>query len=348
MRIGIIPADDQACGHLRLIWPAMALHHLGHDVTLHEPGPVSALPIKVSTVGTTMSVELVERPPYDVIVIQRTTAWQWAPLIHVLHTAGIRVVLDIDDDLSALSHAHPAHRIYSPVADPTDNHRHLAAAAALVDVVTVTTPALAERYGGHGRVQIIPNCLPAASLLTPRDRPWPERPAIGWPGSVRTHPGDLDVTRGAVARVVAKGEAAFRVIGDLDGVQSALALREPPEHVPAVPLVRYVATLAEQLDIGIAPLVDSPFNQAKSWLKPLEFSAAGIPWVASPTEPYRALHAEGCGLLARKPREWEAHLRRLLASAGLRDDLVGRGREVAGRWTIEANAWRWEQAWLGE
>ncbi len=34
--------------------------------------------------------------------------------------------------------------------------------------------------------------------------------------------------------------------------------------------------------VGIAPLVDRPFNRSKSWIKGLEYSAFGLPFVASP------------------------------------------------------------------
>jgi intein/homing endonuclease len=82
-----------------------------------------------------------------------------------------------------------------------------------------------------------------------------------------------------------------------------------------------------------------------SWLKPLELSAAGVPWVASPREDYVRLHKLGAGWLADKPSDWYKKLRALRGSATLRADLAGKGREVAETLKIENHAWRWWEAW---
>jgi hypothetical protein len=100
-----------------------------------------------------------------------------------------------------------------------------------------------------------------------------------------------------------------------------------------------------ELGIGIAPLADTRFNRCKSWLKPLELSALGVPWVASPRVEYARLHAEGAGILADTPRRWHRELRRLQLSPALRAELAAAGREVAARFRLEDNAWRWLETW---
>ena len=51
----------------------------------------------------------------------------------------------------------------------------------------------------------------------------------------------------------------------------------------------YPARLASlELDVAVAPLVDHPFNRAKSALKVLEYGMLGLPVVCSDLEPYRA------------------------------------------------------------
>jgi glycosyltransferase involved in cell wall biosynthesis len=99
------------------------------------------------------------------------------------------------------------------------------------------------------------------------------------------------------------------------------------------------------LDVGLVPLADNAFNRAKSWLKGLEMAAVGVPFVATPTEQYRALHAEGMGLLAESPRQWEGLVKRLVRDEGYRAEQAWQGRERAERWTVEANAERWVDAW---
>ena len=58
----------------------------------------------------------------------------------------------------------------------------------------------------------------------------------------------------------------------------------------------------------------TPSNDAKSDLKGLEYAASGIPFVASPSRPYRQLADDwgDCVRLANKPADWVKHLRRLL------------------------------------
>jgi hypothetical protein len=74
--------------------------------------------------------------------------------------------------------------------------------------------------------------------------------------------------------------------------------------------------------------------------------AAGVPWVASPRAEYRRLHKEsGCGFLADTPKQWYAHLTRLLADSCLRKEQAEAGREYMATQTYEANAWRWLEAW---
>lgn len=87
------------------------------------------------------------------------------------------------------------------------------------------------------------------------------------------------------------------------------------------------------------------FVSHNSWLKPLELAAVGVPWVASPRAEYVRLHRLGCGVLADKPSRWYRLLRDLAANPAMRDELSAAGREVASRWTVEGNAWRWAQVW---
>jgi hypothetical protein len=47
-------------------------------------------------------------------------------------------------------------------------------------------------------------------------------------------------------------------------------------------------------------------------LKGLEYVAAGIPFIATPTEEYRLLAAAGIGRLAETPDEWRDHATALL------------------------------------
>jgi hypothetical protein len=66
--------------------------------------------------------------------------------------------------------------------------------------------------------------------------------------------------------------------------------------LPMQPMNRY--HLMFQMDIGLVPLNDIPFNRAKSFIKGLEYTASGIPFVAQGTGEYELLATDGVGRVA--------------------------------------------------
>jgi hypothetical protein len=216
--------------------------------------------------------------------------------------------------------------------------RNLAMACRDATLVTASTPALLDVYARHGRGIVLPNYLPDHYYGLPRT----DSDVIGWPGSFHSHPNDPEVVGGAVARLVDEG-AQFVMRGDASGAGAAFGLAEDPAG-GGVPIEEWPAAVAE-LGVGLAPLADTRFNAAKSWLKPLEMSACGVPWVASPRAEYARLHAMGAGVLADRPRAWYRELKRLRESAAMRQEASEAGRAVAEQLRLSQNAWRWIDAW---
>jgi glycosyltransferase involved in cell wall biosynthesis len=122
--------------------------------------------------------------------------------------------------------------------------------------------------------------------------------------------------------------------------------RDPVEATGWIPLGDYYREVSS-LSAGVVPLADSAFNRAKSWLKGLEYAALGVPFVATPSPEYVRLQNEaGAGLLADKPKRWRSLLRKLFDDESMRWELAAHARDgVRNRLTIEANAWRWDEAW---
>lgn len=344
MRVVVHPADTGGCGHLRLMWPAEALAARGHDVEIALPGMQDTIGFSVARVGGKAAVKLIHAPDCDVLVLQRTLDWKWKLLIPQLRAGGIRVVVDLDDDFRAVRADHVTYWRIHPRESPGENVEHLDAALAAADLVTVTTDALAWRYRKL-KPLVVPNCVPAhyLSIGVAKES---ALPTVGWPGVVSTHPGDLNVLRGALRMACQRAPFRFKVIGELDGVAEAAGWNARIDHQPYVTMDRYAYELAK-LDVGIVPLAQHPFNEAKSWLKGLEMAAVGVPFVASPTTPYQQLAREGAGVLAADPKRWAQAIGALVSDRAWRAEVTARGRETAARWTIEGNAWRWEQAWLG-
>jgi hypothetical protein len=347
VKVYAYPGDRWGCGAYRVTWPAQAVAAAGlADVTVIEPGGRRVM-IDIDRLTGKVARERFPRDA-DVVVMQRPTNAMLAQAVPLLRARGVAVVIDMDDDLSRIHPRNPAFRSLQariPAGPggrlvPNPHSWHNAAQACRdATLVTVTTPALAERYGAHGRVRVIPNYVPERYLSAPRV----DSEVVGWGGIVGTHPDDLQTVGAAVQKLVRAG-ARFENVGDPIGIGRALGLPADPPSSGPVGLDEWPEAIA-RFGIGIAPLADTQFNQAKSRLKPLEYAAVGVPWVGSPLPDYVAFHKLGCGRIAARPKDWERELRTLMRDPSLRADLSAAGRAVAAQNTIEGHAEDWALAW---
>ena len=287
----------------------------------------------------------------DVVVFQRILSRERYNTMLAVQAAGAAVVVEIDDDFHAVHRRNPAWVASNPLSNPDRNRDWLMKACEAADLVTVTTPALAQRYGAHGRVAVLPNYVPE-KYLTREAGPYTDTnlerltgTVLGWTGSVATHPDDLEATGGALQRALDDTGAKFHVVGTGVKVRAGLGLRREPSATGWLPIEAYPEAI-RQIDVGVVPLAAHPFNEAKSWLKGLEFASLGVPFVAAPTGPYRDLfYRHGLGFLAHDPDEWHTLTRRLLADPVFMEEESIRHREHAAELTAERNAWRWMDAW---
>lgn len=332
MKVVVYPADAFGCGSFRMRWPGEACAAAGHDVRVVEPKDR-----KLRVVMEGHTVKDVLDIDADVVVLQRVTHAYMAQAVGIMRAKGVTVVVDVDDDLSSIHPSNPAWKVHRPGAGLHSWH-NVAEACRNASLVTVSTPALLDVYARHGRGHVLPNYLPDMYYGLPRT----DSDTVGWPGSYHSHPNDPESLGGAIARLVDEG-ADFVMRGDSTGAGRAFGLAADPPGGP-VPIEEWPAAVAS-LGIGIAPLADTKFNASKSHLKPLEMSACGVPWVASPRAEYRRIHAMGAGLLADRPRVWYRELKRLRESDALRAELSEAGRAVAEQLRLRDHSWKWAEAW---
>lgn len=350
MKVVVYPADRFGCGHHRLIWPAELLRASGHDVTVvSQESRHLEFVLDQDNVIRDVRID----PSVDVVVFQRVTHRYLAQAVSVIRRKGIAVVIDVDDDLSTIHPANPAWKMLHPengwqfgMPAAVSDHawRNLEIACRDATLVTCTTPALVERYGGHGRVAVLPNYLADHYFGIEHT----DSAVIGWPASLESHPNDPDALGSAVARMVRDEGARFHVTSTSRNVGRAFGLQSDDEVDRmriVIDLLDWPHVLAERIGIGIAPLADTKFNAAKSWLKPLELAAVGVPWVASPRAEYKRLHELGCGLLADRPDKWFKILRALHRSESFRTEQSEAGRAVAEQLRLRDHAWKWWEAW---
>jgi glycosyltransferase involved in cell wall biosynthesis len=350
MRVLIWPANDDASAWYRLKYPAFELAAQGTDVTVASgvnAGPrvvwdqdwshLSEPPLGAHVVG------LDERPDADVVVINRPARAHWAETIPFLQAAGVKVVVDVDDDFDAIPVGNSARAAYDERRNPRSNRQWITRACQLADLVTVSTPDLAVRYAKHGRVRVLPNLVPAWYLdVEPVE---PLQCSVGWSGSVDTHPDDLEATGGAVAQVLNESPGwGMHVVGSGKGVAQRLGVPHVTSTGGWVHFAQYPRELA-RFEVGIVPLSDSRFNRSKSALKLAELSAVGVPTVASASPDNRRLHKHGAGLLAVSRADWVDNLTELVNEPAYRADVAGRSREAMRSQTYEQWADLWACAW---
>lgn len=333
----LYPMDDTGCGSYRFYWPAEALIDAEPDladrikiVPAGDHGGIQAHIVQGRIKDITVPDDC------ETVVLQRPSSELMLQMIPLMQRGGIKVVVEIDDDLEALSARHPS---WPLLRMPGHNPKVMRLACRVADLVTATTEALLERYAPHGRAALIPNCLPKRFLELELKSPEPEDKSVGWPGSINTHPDDLAVLGTAPRRV----EVPWHIVGPLSDRGKQL-LGVEPSFTGSVPFREWLPAIST-LHTAVAPLALTRFNEAKSALKPLELAAARVPFACSPTPEYSRL---GAGLIVRgnKPNEWVKALKRLLNEPGLREHEIGRNLEIARKWVIEDHIDAWRQAWF--
>jgi glycosyltransferase involved in cell wall biosynthesis len=343
MRVVVFPADSAACGHYRIVWPSNILQAQGVNIYIVPPKGDTGFLIKTEEQpdGSQKLIQLTA-PDCDVVVLQRPSHELQPQLIRALRSAGIAVVVDMDDDMSTVHPGNVAFRNYHTKSRTPFSWRTAFEACKEATLVTTSTVALQKTYAKHGRGMVLDNFIPEV-VLNP-DFVQPAADGFGWAGTLKSHPDDLHSARG-VQDLVDEG-FPLRIVGDGKGVKEALKLNQEVEATGLVNLDVWCKTIASTYSVGMVPLSPTAFNTAKSRLKGIEHMAVGVPWVASPRAEYRRLNREsGCGFLADTPKEWVGHLRRLLTDEVLCKEQAEMGREFMKDQTYQAQAWRWQEAW---
>jgi len=123
----------------------------------------------------------------------------------------------------------------------------------------------------------------------------------------------------------------LRLIGD----EFPPAGRLPVETIPWSPQARRSGLATA--DIGLAPLPDDPFARGKCSFKVLEYSASGLPLVASPIGTNAEYVLDGTtGYLAQQEHEWFDRLTRLVEDGDLRAQMGRAGRKRAMEFDVGA------------
>jgi hypothetical protein len=216
----------------------------------------------------------------------------------------------------------------------------------MADALTVSTPYLAEEYKDYNdNIFVLPNYLDHGMWDSLPDRDW-ERCRIGWQGWSDIRMWDLRILQGIIEPFLTKHpEVDFVAAGDprvhdILGVPEGQRVSYDRVTWPDTP------SITATMDIGLVPLELNPFNEAKSYLKGLEYNATGIPYIASPSSSYLDWTEDGKnGFLARRPRDWNRYLELLCSDQAKRKEMGLYARQKALAHTIQNNAYKWKEVY---
>ena len=281
----------------------------------------------------------------DVVIMQRLMHDGLSVHIHKAKANGQIVINDVDDWYWGLDPSNMAWKSSHPKYNKEENTKFYREVISASSLVTVSTPFLQNKikdWNVKSDVVIIPNTVDTARFAE-HDHTNTTTPIVGWVGSTAHRSGDLEILRGILTttqnyKLMHAGSSEY-------APKFANAVNVPEDSVTLVPAVdpeNYPDLL--QMDIGIAPLRECAFNRAKSEIKLLEYSACGIPWIASQLDAYETLRNEfGVGRIAHRPKDWLRHIKALTSDWQLRRDEGAQLRELVTSRDIAVGAENWNE-----
>lgn len=241
---------------------------------------------------------------------------------------GAKLVVDLDDEPFDINEKHPQ---YKALKEKSHTVQRLIEIADHIVVATEPLKDSIEKYNPN--ITVIPNAIDPAiwKVKKPRKN---KRLKIGWIGS-GSHLADMPVIIPPMKEILQKYDVEFHMAGI---ICDDLGDDRIFHHVGTAGYKEFPQFLAElNLDIAIAPLLDTKFNQCKSNIKWLESSMLGIPMVLSDVKPYSdSVRNYKTGYLASNTAQWVKYLSWLIESPQKRKQIGQEAKkEVLANWTIE-------------
>lgn len=322
-RILVHPINRAGSGEYRMLVPARALQDAG--LTRNYASQRLLTPVETG------------KADLSTIVLQQPTSERHLRALesYQAHSRALCIV-EVDDLVTEVSPENPAARHFGDSA-----LRCFEASLRRCNRLVVPTAPLAEAYGPLvPEVRIAPNYLPGVvwgAVAPPRRQR--KKPRVGWSGS-DSHLGDLKLLSQIVPLLSREVDWVF-----LGTVRPELRPYIKQVH-GAVPFDTYPAQLAAMdLDLALAPIGASAFNEAKSPLKLLEYGVLGYPVVCSDVGPYQQPDFP-VKRVANTSQAWIAAIReRINDLDAARTEGLALQAHIRQHWMLEDHLGDWLAAW---
>lgn len=276
-------------------------------------GQKTSLATIMAAYGRRMST-LLSRKRYDLIWLEKE-ALPWMPsVIETALLGGVPYAVDLDDAWFHRYDLHPSALLRSLLGGKVD----VLMRNASVVIAGNDYLAARARQAGAKRIEVIPSVIdldryPSESEIESEIPPANAPVIVGWIGTPVTAP------------YLASIEPAFRAVAGETGAILQIVGAEAPAIFDGLK-TNSVAWSEEteiqrigEIDIGIMPLANTPWEQGKCAYKLLQIMAAGRPVTASPVGANCKIVQQGNnGFLANSTEEWISALRQLISDAALR------------------------------
>lgn len=325
VKVGVFLEDNfenmNACPYLRLYAPLEELSKSG-DYHIFMMGKELLPKLDFD--------KFMENKCFDVIILQRITSFYLDEIIEKAEKNNVKIIYETDDallDIEPSNGAYIATREYFPKMEKAIEN---------ADEIVVSTPNLVQSFKdkGHDNIRLIRNyyaynLLPIKKLHDTKSN----TVTIGYFGT-KSHDEDLEEILDIILELkeFLKKQGInlqFEIIG-----ATALPV---PDWVSTIKLPFYPMAMHTFMnwlsktvnwDIGVTPLKKSKFNKSKSELKYLEFTALGVPVVASNFASYPdAIKNQINGYIADTKNEWFEYLKILSLDINLRRNIANKARE---------------------
>jgi hypothetical protein len=337
---GTQPLQPNGCAWYRCVLPGTELEKRGWVCGVGIPGYNKKDGFGMVT-GANKAVH-----GWDIIVMKLVMHRDVLENMDMAAELGQKVVVDVDDFFDGLAPTNRAFAATDPNNSPDNNREIYAEIIRKSFAVICSTQFLFDYYSKiHKNVFLVRNGIDLKRYRRKNHMTNDYRKTtIGWVGATPWRSSDLEELSGFLNNYLIANNLNFHHSGHTTNAATAASQLMIDENrvstMNLAPISDY-PKLFDNIDIGIVPLRDIKFNQAKSFIKGLEYVAAGIPFIASPSPEYKFLFDAGIGRIANTPEEWIYHFDEL-RNRKMRRDESQENLELVKQFSIEAQADNWD------
>ena len=285
---------------------------------------------------------------WDVIVLKLIMLERMIDMVDEAIKMGQKIIVDLDDHMEGLEKSNMAYHMTSPEKNAKNNREHYFKIIEKATALTTSTPFLKEFYEKkypNKPVYLVRNGIDINRWKIRKDHSG-YLPTFGWVGATPWRSGDLEILDPYFGKFLEEKNCRFHHSGSIKNaptVDKKININKNIfTHEPMKPIYSY-PEMFRKIDIGIVPLTDVDFNHAKSFIKGLEYAAAGIPFISSPSPEYSYLADKGVGRIASTPEEWLSHAEDLLNPKTRKQEREKNRELVKENFSMEKRGKDWEE-----